>query len=49
MKFGAVCVSDRCSAGECEDRSGKLLEERTIDNKTELAKVLLEEFGVEYK
>ena len=32
-----------------KDPSGKLLEERTIDNKTELAKVLLEEFGVEYK
>ena len=27
MKFGVVCVSDRCSAGVCEDKSGKLLAE----------------------
>ena len=25
MKFGIVCVSDRCARGECEDRSGKLI------------------------
>ena len=27
MRFGIVCISDRCSSGQCEDRSGKLLEE----------------------
>ena len=27
MKIGVVCVSDRCSAGLCEDKSGKLLAE----------------------
>ena len=27
MRFGIICVSDRCSAGQCEDRSGKLIEE----------------------
>ncbi len=27
MRFGIVCVSDRCSAGVCEDQSGKLLAE----------------------
>ena len=27
MRFAVVCVSDRCSAGICEDRSGKLLAE----------------------
>ena len=27
MKFGIVCVSDRCSAGVCEDKSGPLLAE----------------------
>ena len=31
-----------------KDRDGKLLSERTISNKTELAKALLEEFGVKY-
>ncbi len=27
MKFGIVCVSDRCSAGLCEDQSGKVMAE----------------------
>ncbi|MBR4726463.1 MAG: MogA/MoaB family molybdenum cofactor biosynthesis protein, partial [Clostridia bacterium] len=27
MKFGIVCVSDRCFAGECEDRSGPAIAE----------------------
>ena len=27
MKFGVICVSDRCSQGLCEDKSGKLIEE----------------------
>ena len=27
LKFGIVCVSDRCSAGLCEDRSGKVIAE----------------------
>ena len=27
MKFGVICVSDRCSQGICEDKSGKLIEE----------------------
>ena len=27
MKFGVLCVSDRCSQGICEDKSGKLIEE----------------------
>lgn len=27
MKFGIVCVSDRCSRGECEDRSGPAIAE----------------------
>lgn len=26
MKFGVICVSDRCSQGICEDKSGKLIE-----------------------
>ena len=26
MRFGIVCVSDRCYRGACEDQSGKLLE-----------------------
>ena len=25
MKFGVVCVSDRCAKGICEDQSGKLM------------------------
>ena len=32
-----------------KDPSGRILEERTIDNRTELEKVLLEEFGLDYK
>lgn len=27
MLFAVVCVSDRCSRGECEDKSGKLISE----------------------
>ena len=27
MKFGIVCVSDRCSRGECEDKSGPAIAE----------------------
>lgn len=27
MKFGVICVSDRCSQGLCEDKSGKLISE----------------------
>ena len=27
MKFGIVCVSDRCSKGVCEDRSGPAIEQ----------------------
>ena len=27
MRFGIVCISDRCSAGICEDRSGPLIKE----------------------
>lgn len=27
MKFGVVCISDRCSAGLCEDKSGLLISE----------------------
>ena len=27
MKFGVICVSDRCSQGICENKSGKLIEE----------------------
>lgn len=27
MKFGVICVSDRCSKGACEDKSGKLIQE----------------------
>ena len=27
MKFGVICVSDRCSRGECEDKSGKLIQQ----------------------
>ena len=27
MKFGIVCVSDRCSRGECEDQSGPAIAE----------------------
>ncbi len=27
MKFGVICVSDRCSQGFCEDKSGKLISE----------------------
>ncbi len=30
MKFGVICVSDRCSKGECEDKSGKLIEELVL-------------------
>ncbi|MBR5731559.1 MAG: arylamine N-acetyltransferase [Firmicutes bacterium] len=32
-----------------KDPSGRLISQRTIDNKTELSAALLEEFGVEYK
>ena len=31
-----------------KDPDGNLISERTIDNRTELAKALLEEFGVKY-
>lgn len=27
MKFGVICVSDRCSEGVCEDKSGRLIGE----------------------
>ena len=27
MKFGIICVSDRCHKGECEDRSGPAIKE----------------------
>lgn len=27
MKFGVICVSDRCSKGLCEDKSGPLMSE----------------------
>lgn len=27
MKFGIICVSDRCSKGICEDKSGPLIKE----------------------
>lgn len=27
MKFGVICVSDRCSQGVCEDKSGRLIKE----------------------
>ncbi len=27
MTFGVICVSDRCSKGMCEDKSGKLIAE----------------------
>lgn len=27
MKFGVICVSDRCSKGLCEDKSGQLIKE----------------------
>ena len=27
MKFGVICVSDRCSRGECEDKSGNLIQQ----------------------
>ena len=27
MKFGVICVSDRCSKGLCDDKSGKLISE----------------------
>ncbi len=27
MKFGIICVSDRCSRGECEDKSGSAIAE----------------------
>lgn len=27
MKFGVICVSDRCSKGLCEDKSGPLISE----------------------
>ena len=28
MKFGVVCVSDRCASGVCEDQSGKVMMEQ---------------------
>lgn len=30
MKFGVICVSDRCSRGECEDKSGKLIQDLVL-------------------
>lgn len=30
MKFGVICVSDRCSKGVCEDKSGKLIQELVL-------------------
>ena len=54
MKFGIICVSDRCSRGECEDRSGPAIAEcvenlscaneyRLVpDEKTEIEKALIE-------
>ena len=27
MFFGVVCISDRCSAGLCQDKSGQLIRE----------------------
>ena len=30
MKFGVICVSDRCSKGLCEDKSGKLIQELVL-------------------
>lgn len=27
MKFGVICVSDRCSKGRCQDKSGPLISE----------------------
>lgn len=30
MYFGVICVSDRCSKGECEDKSGKLIQELVL-------------------
>lgn len=30
MKFGVICVSDRCSRGECEDKSGNLIQELVL-------------------
>ena len=30
MKFGVICVSDRCSHGECEDKSGKLIQDLVL-------------------
>lgn len=31
MIFGIVCVSDRCSRGVCQDKSGSLIRELTAD------------------
>lgn len=30
MKFGVICVSDRCSKGVCEDKSGALIKELVL-------------------
>ena len=35
MKFGIICVSDRCYKGECEDQSGKAIAECVKDLSTE--------------
>ena len=35
MKFGIICVSDRCHKGECEDQSGKAIAECVKDLSTE--------------
>ena len=34
MKFGIICVSDRCYKGECEDQSGKAIAECVKDLST---------------
>ncbi len=53
MIFGILCVSDRCSRGECEDKSGPLIKELTAslgkaadylivpDEKAEIEKALI--------
>ncbi len=31
LTFSVICLSDRCSKGECEDKSGPLIKEMTAD------------------
>ena len=60
MRFGIICVSDRCYNGECEDKSGPAIAEcieelsnenvyRLVPDEKELISEAIKEFADEFK